>query len=91
MLHASFLHPPENKGKLFPTGPILSGGLEDIVNFGASLGLIFDGGIERASAVTRASIAKGLVSPSRIEGWKEVGSGGILDPRKNPSGPEFEK
>lgn len=91
-LQVRISHPiQESKGKPFSMGSFLSGGLEDIVNYGLTLGFRNDGGIERAPAVTRAILTKGLVSPSRNEGWKEVGSGGHLEPRKSHSGHGIEK
>lgn len=61
------------------------------MNYGSTLGFRNDEGIERALAITRAILAKGLVSPSRNEGWKEAGPGGILEPRKSLSGYGIEK
>lgn len=79
-----------SKGKSTYIGPVLSGGLEDIVLFGSSSRRRTEGDLGRVEVVTRASIAKGPGSPKRIEGRRDVESEGLPDLCKNPSESAFE-
>lgn len=86
-LHAGFQQPSHgSKGKPSSIGPILSGGLEDIVNLGSSIGQRLEGGLGRLATVTRASIAKGQGRPKKTDGWKGLDSEGHQDLWERPDG-----
>jgi len=72
-LHAGFRQSIHGtKGKSLSVEPVLSGGLEDIVNFVSSSGQRSEKGVGRVSTLTRASIAKEQGNPKGIGGRPEV-------------------
>lgn len=71
------------RGKGLISSPILSGGLEDIVNLGAARGIRTSADSERGPAVIRPVNAENLVNPSRIPAAAITETGEYVDPRSS--------
>lgn len=79
------------KGKGSVSGPILSGGLEDIVNLGSIRGIRTSGEKERGPAVIRSVNAENLVNPSRRSAVVVSEPGEYVKPKSNFNSSGYER